>query len=261
MTARTIIATAVTALGSLLVALGVIFTTAPATWLDALAASLTGGRLRLAEATGTVWQGSGRLVWVDTGESAQSRRSLAGVALPGRIHWQLAPAPLFLGLIEATLKVDGMTQPVSLQGNWRELRLGNGRLELPRIELGALGSPWNTVRPAGAVMLSWSNIMLGPQRFEGGLTIELRNVASALSAVRPLGNYRIEIQGQGSQAAIGMQTLDGALTLTGQGTASARGFSFVARAQPAQADDTRLRGLLGLVGTRDGEQTIIRVGS
>ena len=154
-----------------------------------------------------------------------------------------------------------MTQPVALQGSWRELRLGNGRLELPRIELGALGSPWNTVRPAGAVMLSWSNIMLGPQRFDGGVTIELRNVASALSAVRPLGSYRIEIQGQGTQATISMQTLDGALTLTGQGAASARGFSFVARAQPAQADDTRLQGLLGLVGIRDGQQTIIRVGS
>jgi general secretion pathway protein N len=254
MTARTVFAVAVTALVSLLVALGVVFTTAPATWL-------TGSRLRLAEATGTVWRGSGRLVWVDTGESAQTRRSLAGVALPGRIHWQLAPAPLFLGLIEATLKVDGMTQPVALQGSWRELRLGNGRLELPRIELGALGSPWNTVRPAGAVMLSWSNIMLGPQRFDGGVTIELRNVASALSAVRPLGSYRIEMQGQGTQATISMQTLDGALTLTGQGAASARGFSFVARAQPAQADDTRLQGLLGLVGIRDGEQTIIRVGS
>jgi general secretion pathway protein N len=110
-------------------------------------------------------------------------------------------------------------------------------------------------------MLSWSNIMLGPQRFDGGVTIELRNVASALSAVRPLGSYRIEMQGQGTQATISMQTLDGALTLTGQGAASARGFSFVARAQPAQADDTRLQGLLGLVGIRDGEQTIIRVGS
>ena len=261
MRARLFAGAVLTALVSLMLAVGVILTTAPASWLDSLAARLTGGRLRLAEATGTVWQGSGRLVWADTGESAQARRSLAGVALPGRVHWQIAPAPLFLGLIEATLKLDGMTQPVALQGSWRELRLGNGRLDLPRIELGALGSPWNTVRPAGAVMLSWSNVMLGPQRFEGSVAIELRNLASALSTVRPLGNYRIEIQGQGGQATIGMQTLDGALTITGQGSASTRGFSFVARAQPADADDTRLRGLLGLVGVRDGEQTIIRVGS
>lgn len=258
---KSFIARALTAMLIVSVALATALAIAPATWLDALAASLTQGRLRLAEANGTVWRGSGRLVWVDTGESAQTRMSLAGVALPGRVHWQIAPLPLLLGMVEATISFDGMAQPVALQGSWREMRLGNGRLDLPRIELAALGSPWNTVRPAGAMMLSWSNILLGPQRIEGGVIIELRNVASALSAVRPLGNYRIELQAQGTQATIAMRTLDGALTLTGEGSANPRGFSFVARARPADASDTRLQGLLGLVGSRDGDQTVIRIGS
>lgn len=261
MSARTLITAILTALTTLLVAIGVALASAPASWLDMLAARLTGGKLRLAEASGSIWVGSGRLTWADTGESAQSRMSLAGVALPGKVHWQLQRLPLLLGLVEANVKVDGMAQAVALQGSLRELRLGNGRLELPRVELGSLGSPWNSVRPAGAVTLAWSNIMLGPQRFEGSVTIELRNVASALSVVRPLGDYRISIQGQGAQSSIGMQTIDGALTLTGQGVASARGFSFVARAHPARSDDARLNGLLGLVGTRDGDQTVIRIGS
>jgi len=259
--ARSVTAVVFTTLATIMVAAVVALAWAPASWLDAIADRLTGGKLRLAEASGSIWRGSGRLIWADTGESAQSRLSLAGVALPGRVHWQLAPLPLVLGLVEASVRVDGMAQAVALQGSWREIRLGNGRLELPRIELGSLGSPWNTVRPAGAVTLEWSNIMLGPQRFEGGIGIELRNVASALSAVRPLGDYRIDVQGQGAQATIVMKTIDGALTLTGQGAASARGFSFVARAYPTRSDDSRLSGLLGLVGTRDGDQTVIRIGS
>jgi general secretion pathway protein N len=258
---RRVITAVLTALVTIAVAMLVAVAAAPASWLDHVAARLTGGKLRLAEASGSIWSGNGRLTWVDTGESAQSRLSLAGVALPGRVHWQIEPLPLLLGLVEASIRIDGMAQPVALQGSLRELRLGNGRLDLPRIELGSLGSPWNTVRPAGAVTLAWSNILLGPQRVEGGVTIELRNVASALSAVRPLGDYRIDIQAQGAQASIAMRTTQGALTLTGQGSASARGFSFTARAHPTQTDDTRLNGLLGLIGTRDGDQTVIRIGS
>lgn len=261
MSPRLVLGVLFTALVTTLVALVVALSSAPATWLDRLAASLTQGKIRLAEASGTIWQGSARLMWADTGESAESRLSLSGVALPGRIHWRVAPMPLLLGLIEANLQIDGMAGGVALQGSWRELRLGNGRLDLPRIELAALGSPWNTVRPAGAVTVSWSNVLLSAQRFDGTVGIELRDVASSLSAVRPLGSYRIEVQGQGAQAVITMRTLEGALTLTGQGMASGRGFSFLARAHPTRADDTRLQGLLGLVGTREGDHTIIKIGS
>lgn len=261
MSARSLITGLATAAFVLIVASLLALSSAPATWLDALASLATGGKLRLAQASGSIWQGSGRLVWADTGETAEARLSLAGVALPGRVHWRLSPLPLVLGLVEASVRADGMAGEVALQGSFSELRLGNGRLDLPRIELGALGSPWNTVRPAGAVSLSWSSVTLSASRFEGSVAIELREVASALSPVRPLGSYRIDVQGQGTQALITMRTLDGALALSGQGSASARGFSFLARAHPSRPDDTRLQGLLGLVGQRDGEQTVIRIGS
>lgn len=244
-----------------IVALGVAFSTAPASWIDVLASTQTAGRLRLAEAEGTVWRGSGRIVWADTGESAESRLSLSGVALPGRVHWQLSPLALFLGLIEASVSIDGMAQPVALQGTPAALRLGNGRLELPRIELSALGSPWNTVRPAGAVALSWSNIALSPRRFEGTVLIELRSVASALSSVRPLGSYRIEVRGEGGHAQVTMSTIDGALAISGEGQVGPAGMGFNAQARAARADDERLRGLLGLIGRREGDVTIIRIGS
>lgn len=246
---------------ALTVAAVVALATAPAVWLDALAEAQTSGRLRLAEAEGTVWRGSGRLVWVDTGESAESRLSLSGLALPGRVHWQLSPLALLLGLVEATLKVDGMSQPVALQGDFSALRIGNGRMDLPRLELSALGSPWNTVRPAGAAALAWSNISLGRQRFEGSITIELRAVASALSAVRPLGSYRIEVRGGGAKAEVTMSTIEGALNISGSGQLGPGGMSFSAQARAADSGDQRLQGLLGLLGPRSGDATVIRIGS
>ena len=90
---------------------------APATWLDSAAKAATGGRLRLAEAHGSVWRGHCRLVWVDVGDSAQARMSLPGIALPGRVYWEISPLPLLLGLVEVKIRVDGMAQPVALQGS------------------------------------------------------------------------------------------------------------------------------------------------
>ena len=243
------------------VALATALWSAPAAWIDAAVDRASGGRVRLAEASGSVWQGSARLVWADTGESAQTRASLAGVALPGRVHWRLSALPLALGLIDASLRIDGMPQAVSLQGSFRELRIANGQLLLPQMELGALGSPWNTVRPAGAVSITWNNVTVAAQRFDGTAVIELREIASALSPVRPLGNYRIEIQGRGAEAELVMSTLDGALMLAGRGVMSARGFRFVAEASPSSPGDNRLLGLLGLIGQREGSKTIIKIGA
>lgn len=251
----------VLALAVLTAALSVSLASAPATWIDKLFSLQTAGRLRLAEAQGNVWRGSGRLVWADIGDSAEPRLSLSGVALPGRVRWQLSPLALLLGMIEASVHVDGMTQPVAVQGTLAGLRIGNGRLDLPRMELSALGSPWNTVRPAGAISVAWSNVAISPQRFEGLVTIELRSVASALSAVRPLGSYRIDLRGEGSRAQLSMSTIDGALTISGSGQVGPTGMGFTAQAQPARAGDERLQGLLGLLGVRQGDSTVIRIGS
>ena len=251
----------VSALVALLVAIACGLANAPATWLDALASAATSVRFRLAEAQGTIWRGSGRIVWADIGDTAETRLSLSGVALPGRVIWQLSPAAMLIGLVEASLQIDGMAQPVAVQGSFSNWRVANGRLELPRFELSSLGSPWNTIRPAGALALSWNNVVLERGRFEGSVMIELRSVASALSTVRPLGSYRIEIRGESGVAQVAITTIEGALLLTGNGSVGARGLGFVARARPAEAGDERLRSLLGLMGSREGDATIIRIGS
>lgn len=240
---------------------------APAAWLDRLLMAGTRGQLRLAEATGTIWKGDGRLVFVGaaaaTGAPAPDSVQgavIRGVALPGRLRWQLAPLPLVVGVIEAQIMIEGMKQPVRLQGRLLDMRLSNGQLALARTDLGALGSPWSTVRPAGAVRLSWESVTVQAGRFEGRVQIELRDLSSALSAVRPLGSYRIMIDGRADQTSIELNTISGALELSGRGGLERGRLRFTAQAAPADPQDSRLTGLLGLLGPREGAHTVIKIG-
>jgi len=235
---------------------------APASFVDRSLDRATSGRMRLAESDGTIWRGSGRIVLVDPGAEAGERRSLAGVAVPGRIDWNLRLLPLLIGQVDASIRVDGMTQPVRIQGGYGEMRVGGGSVALPSVELGRMGSPWNTIRPSGALSLRWENLTLKQGGLEGRAQIELRDASSAMTPVRPLGSYRVDIIGRGGQAELGIQTLAGPLRLQGSGNFSAQGgLRFTAEASADAAEQSRLDSFLGLIGRRDGDKTIIRIGA
>ncbi|MEN9775802.1 MAG: hypothetical protein RL322_2872 [Pseudomonadota bacterium] len=241
---------------------------APARWLDLALNRATQGQIRLAEANGTLWRGAGRLVFAgaagfDAGEAVSSATTspvLRGVALPGQLRWRVDWAPLLVGLVDAELILEGMKAPVRLQGRATDLRLGDGQLALARTDLGALGSPWSTVRPAGAVRLRWEGLSLQAGLFFGRVQIELHELSSALSAVRPLGTYRIALDGQAGRTTVTLGTMSGPLELSGRGEIDRGRLRFEAKAAPADPQDSRLTGLLNLLGQREGSQTIIRIG-
>lgn len=235
---------------------------APASFVDRGLADASAGRVRLAEAQGSIWNGSGRLVLVDVGAQIDQQRSIAGVAIPGRISWNLHTWPLLLGQVDAAIHVEGMAQPVRVRGGYGELRVSGGSLTLPSVDLGRLGSPWNTIRPSGALGLRWENLVLKLGAIEGRAQIELRDAASAMTPVRPLGSYRVEVVGQGRQAELSILTLAGPLRLQGSGSFSAQGgLRFTAEASAEAAERARLQSFLGLIGRRDGERTIIKIGA
>ena len=244
--------------------LAVLLSQAPAAFADVALSGVTQGRVRLAEARGTVWNGSGRIVLADVLErgAAAAVATVPGVVLPGRFAWRLSPWPLLVGVLDARIEHDGMRQPVLLTGRAGELRATPGALQLPPVALDRLGSPWNTIRPTGALTVSWENVTLRSGRFDGRAAIELRQAASALTPVRPLGSYRIEVVGSGAQAQVRMNTLSGPLRLEGGGTWDARsGLRFTAEARAEEPERARLQPLLGLLGRRDGERTIIKIGA
>lgn len=255
--------------GALLVGVALV----PASYADAALAHATQGRMRLAQAQGTIWNGSAKLVLAagggasavgDAQAPAFGRDDLLvdGVAIPGRVDWRIRALPLLVGQLDAQLRFDRVARPVRVHGSWGEVRIDAGAVELPSVELGRLGSPWNTVRPAGALSLSWENLVLRPAGLDGRARIELRGASSAMTPVRPLGSYRVDVVGRGNRAELSIATIDGPLRLQGNGSFDAnRGLRFVAEATAEARERDRLQSFLGLIGPREGERTIIRIGA
>ncbi len=235
---------------------------APASFADSALGAVTNGRVRLAEAEGTIWRGSGRLVLADLSAAAAELRSTAGVAIPGRVHWSIRALPLLVGQFDARIGFDGMAQPVRVNGGYDEIRIAGGTLGLPSVDLSRLGSPWNTVRPSGALHLAWENLVIRDGGLDGHARIELRDASSAMTPVRPLGSYRVDVVGRGRRAELSIATMSGPLQLQGNGTFDPNaGLRFTAEASAGSRERMRLESFLGLMGRREGDRTIIKIGA
>ncbi len=257
---------------ALLVALSTVAVTAPASLVDWGLKVGTGGRVRLADAAGSIWAGQGRVVLVDIATEAERDRqstavrgpaSLPGVVIPGTVRWQIQPLPLLIGRLQATASHESMARPAEIAGTAQRLQISGGSLQLPNVSLARLGSPWSTVRPTTSLAVTWQPLVIENGRAAGKATLELRDVASALTPVRPLGAYRIDIDGSATApTAIRMSSLEGPLRLSGEGNWTPRGgLRFTAYAEADESERLRLQSLLGLLGRREGTRTMIKIGA
>ncbi len=232
--------------------------TAPASWADLALRRASLDRVRLADAAGTVWKGAGRLVLLDGTPGAEVA---SGFALPGPLQWELRPLALLAGVVDATLVMPGMAKPIRLNGSLGEWRVEAGAVDLPSAELSRLGSPWNTIQPSAQLALRWDALTIRETGFEGRIAIDLANVSSAMTPVRPLGSYRVDVLANGRDVDLKLATLSGALNLQGSGRWDRRaGLRFNAEARGDGPDRARLQSLLGLIGRREGDRTMIKIG-
>ncbi|MBE7417262.1 MAG: type II secretion system protein N [Ideonella sp.] len=238
---------------------------APASWLAAALARATDQRLLLADAQGTVWSGSAQLVL--TG-GAGSRDA---VALPGRLAWRLAPRPYGVEL--------ALRQPCCLERDLLvQLRLGLGRYQVvipaqpqtlgqwPASWLAGLGTPFNTLQLGGTLRLTSNGMTLdsvqGRWRAVGSLDLDLLGVSSRLSTLDTLGSYRFSVRGGGSDdaATLNLDTLEGALRLSGSGQWTGSRVGFRGQASAAEGHEAALNNLLNIIGRRQGATSAISIG-
>lgn len=257
------------ALLALLVAGATALAFAPASLVDWGLRAGTQGRVRLADAAGSVWQGQGRLVLVDIVAEAERERQgktgalpLPGVLVPGTIRWQIQALPLLIARVHVLARHDSMNQPLEITGTFRSPRFSGGSIRLPDVNLARLGSPWSTVQPTASLAVSWQPFDIIDGRARGMATVELRDVASALTPVRPLGAYRLEIDGRQPDVTLKMTALEGPLRLTGDGIFNPRqGVRFTAWADVDESERLKLQPLVSLLGRRDGSRTMIKIGA
>ena len=246
-------------LGSALGLMAALLFFAPAAWLGAGLAAASSGRMQLLDTSGSVWTGSARVIV--TGGSG----SRDAAALPGRVDWRLRPAWTGLNL---TLNAACCT-PTPLQARLRlgwqtqEVTFDNAVSQWPAELLAGLGTPFNTIQPAGTLSLGTQSMVL--RRFDGRLTfdgttqLQALGMSSRLSTIRPMGNYQLTLTG-GAAPALALSTLSGALNLSGNGSWVGARLRFTGVASVEPELQGAFNNLLNIIGRRQGTQSIITIG-
>ncbi|HSV78032.1 MAG TPA: type II secretion system protein N [Ramlibacter sp.] len=232
---------------------------APARWLAGWIQGATAGQVQLQDVRGTVWSGSGRVVL--TGGVGSS----AAAALPGRLAWTLAPR---WNGVAADLRADCcMTTPVPLRARLRwggvDLDIGDSVSQWPAALASGLGTPWNTLQLDGELQVTTRDLSVewvaGRPAVRGRAELVAMRVASRLSTLRPMGSYRITLQG-GTPTTLRLETLDGSLQLSGSGQWVGSRLRFRGEASAAPEREAALANLLNIIGRRSGARSIISIG-
>ena len=232
---------------------------APARWLAGAVETASGEHVLLADARGTVWDGSARLVL--TG----GPRSNDAAALPGRVTWELHPR--WNGATAVVRSECCTSQPLSVRAALRtggmELRIADGQSQWPAGLLAGLGTPWNTLQLDGEVRLTTQGLSVewtaGRPVVTGRAELVALRVASRLSTLRPMGSYRITLQG-GTPARLQLETLEGSLQLSGSGQWVGSRLRFRGEASATPERESALANLLNIIGRRSGARSLISIG-
>jgi general secretion pathway protein N len=229
----------------------------PANWMAAMVEQQTAGRLTLGDAHGTLWRGSAFIGGAASGSDPVTP------LLPGRFSWRLSPIVL-LGSVDAELEnAEALSQTVSFKGTWRQWQVSPGAVLLPAERLAALGAPLNTVQPSGQMRLSWNPLQLMQQngKFEliGSMNLEIRDLGSRLSPIKPLGSYDLALDWHGAQASVTLMTAKGPLLLSGSGMFTNGRLQFSGMAQAEAGQEERLANFLNLLGQhrKEGDKDVI----
>jgi general secretion pathway protein N len=244
-----------------------LITQAPAHWLATALAQVSGQRLLLQDPQGTVWQGSAQWA-LNEGPLSQSHST----ALPTRITWQLAPRWDFAHwrpTLSASVSAACCTpQPVRMDVSplWRGLRVQvhNHTSQWPAHWLVGLGAPWNTVQPEGTLQIETRQLQWTQQadttQLLGQAELQLQQLTTRLSTLRPLGSYRVRMMGGEAPVAIELDTLEGSLRLTGSGQLVQGHLRFNGEASAAPDAEAALSNLLNILGERQGAKSILKMG-
>ncbi len=233
---------------------------APGQWLALAVQHLTHEQVQLRQVRGTVWDGSAQ--WV-LAAGAGGREALA---LPQRVHWRLRPN--WDASLQIELQVDCCTSQallMQLKPDWQGLHITLNNIDSvwPAQWLSGLGAPWNSMNLQGRLALNSQQLQWhtsnGNWRLSGAATLELRHLSSSLSTLKPLGTYVVQLQG-GPTPTLQLRTSEGKLQLQGSGSWQAGHFRFQGEAWAMLGYENALNNLLGVLGQRTGDKTILRLG-
>jgi len=229
----------------------------PAAWMARVVESQSGGRFTLGDPQGTLWRGSAFIGGAPSGADPVTP------LLPGRFAWRLSPMVL-LGQVDVDLQnPEALSQPVKIIGDWYQWQVSPAAVTLPAERLAGLGAPLNTIQPSGQMRLSWSPLQVARQgnavEMAGTVTLQMNDIASRLSPIKPLGAYQLIMEWRGRQAQLILTTIKGPMLLSGNGALTNGRLQFSGKAQAEEGQEERLANLLNLLGQRrrEGDKDVI----
>jgi len=217
---------------------------APATLVDARLERASGGRLRLAEAKGSLWSGAG---WIEI-RDAHGR---AGVAK--RLAWRVLPGSLLRARLVAEVELDQAARPFPVTISLSRIEIADAGISVPAAVLG-LGMPRIApLRLTGDVLVDIPRLSVGRGRMDGDATLKWRAAGSALAPISPLGDYEVRFKAVGPAVHAALRTLEGPLQLDGKGTwSNGAPPSFLVTALVPPQHREQLAPLLGLIAVERG---------
>lgn len=222
----------------------------PAAWLADLVRAKS--QLRLVDPQGTLWQGSALLAVSD------GRRALL---VPGRITWRASLGGSGFPGTTVELRHPAALAPVRVHLTWGKVEVEAGRAAAPAAVLSALGAPFNTVRPGGALHVEWSSLRLERSAAHGEARLEWRDAQSALSPVAPLGDFLVVVKLRGAAGDVSLSTLRGPLHMEGSGSLREGRLAFAGQAFAEEPMRAALLGLIGVLGKRSGDRARLQLGT
>ncbi len=234
---------------------------APAAWLATVLSASPDSGVRLVEPSGTVWQGSARLVLGERGRSQEE------FVLPGRLQWSLGWTWSHIQLFVQAECCMQTPQQLHLVPSWGgfAVTLADGASQWPAQMMAALGAPWNTVQLAGALHLRTQGLSVGSLDgrtiMRGRIDLDALGMSSRLSTLRPIGSYRLTLVGVAAAApTLEVHTLEGPLRVTGSGQWLGSRWKFSGEASADAQSESALANLLNMVGRRQGAKSMISLG-
>lgn len=225
-------------------ALGLV-ATAPASLVDHEIEQASEGRLRLAEARGTLWSGSGQFEMRD-------RMQRSGVARS--IDWRILPVYVLLGQLRCEVGLDLAPKRFPVTISTAGLEVADADLNLPAAALGLAVPKLAPLGLTGDVLVHIARLVFRGNAVRGAATLQWRGAGSAYTPISPLGDYELRFDGEGATVRASLRTLQGPLQLEGQGSwASGRNPTFLGTARVPPEHLQQLGPLMRMIAFDRGE--------
>lgn len=220
---------------------------APGTLIDAGLEGASNGRLRLAQAQGTIWAGAGLIEIRDVG----GRNAIAR-----DVSWRVLPESLWRGRLVCEVALDRAAHRFPVTITFSQFELANADINFPAAVLALAEPRLKPLRLSGDVLLHTTNVSVGHGGMRGDAVLQWRAAGSAFSPVSPIGSYELRFDGQGNTVHALLSTLQGPLQLDGSGSwTKGRNAEFQATVRVPPQHREQLAPLLRMISVQRDEGT------